>query len=269
MDLYFSKVIEKVKSYENIFSLKNKTAIVVGGTRGLGLAMALGLGGSGANVVVSSRNITDELVSEIKLMFDAISANVEVLKLDGNNETAVEDFFKQVNLKYGSIDILINSQGSVYLEETTKFPLDKWQSVMDNNVKSVFLCCKHAAPYMISHSSGKIINVSSVRGFQGRAQDPAYATSKGAVNQLTKSLAIEWAPLGLNVNALAPVFTKTKISEDFLKDEERLNWVLGRIPQKRLGELEDIVGPAIFLASSASNFVNGQILSVDGGWLAG
>lgn len=120
---------------------------------------------------------------------------------------------------------------------------------------------------MLAQGKGKIINVSSVRGFQGRAQDVAYAPSKGAVNQLTRSLAIEWGPKGINVNGLAPVFTRTAMSAPFLADPAKSAWVLGRIPMQRLGELDDLFGPVVFLASEASNFVNGHILMVDGGWL--
>ena len=121
---------------------------------------------------------------------------------------------------------------------------------------------------MLNQGKGKIINISSVRGFQGRVADAAYAPSKGAVNQLTHSLAIEWGPRGINVNALAPVFTLTAISESFLKDRAKSKWVLGRIPMKRFGQLDDLFGPIVFLASEASNFVNGHVLLVDGGWIA-
>ena len=268
MDTYYANIVDNIVSRKNLFSLEKKIAVIIGGTKGLGLAMALGLAGAGATVVLCSRNISEVSRTQIEEMFKIISGNFELVQVDAVIEEDVKNLFKKVDKRYGSIDILINSQGSVHLAPTIDFPVEKWQEVMDNNVKSVFLSCKHVAPYMIAQGFGKIINVSSVRGFQGRTQDPAYAPSKGAVNQLTRSLAIEWATSGIHVNGLAPVFTKTKISEDFLKDETKLNWVLGRIPQKRLGELEDIVGPAIFLSSSASNFINGHILSVDGGWLS-
>jgi 2-deoxy-D-gluconate 3-dehydrogenase len=139
---------------------------------------------------------------------------------------------------------------------------------MDVNLKSIFLCCKHAGRIMLKQGKGKIINISSVRSFQGRAEDLAYAPSKGAVNQLTRSLAIEWGAKGVNVNAIAPVFTLTAINRELLQDPEKTAWVLSRIPMKRLGELDDLFGPVVFLASEASNFVNGHILIVDGGWLA-
>jgi 2-deoxy-D-gluconate 3-dehydrogenase len=168
---------------------------------------------------------------------------------------------------YGGIDILINSQGTVHLQPAAEFDIDTWQRVMDVNVRSMVLTCKHAGRIMLEKKKGKIINISSVRAFQGRAGDLAYAPSKGAVNQLTRSLAIEWGPLGINVNGIAPVFTLTAISAAMLNDPVKRDWVLGRIPMKRLGEPEDVFGPAIFLASEASNFVNGHTLPVDGGWL--
>ena len=148
------------------------------------------------------------------------------------------------------------------------FDTEAWQHVIDVNLKSVFLCCKHVGRQMLDQGKGKIINISSVRGFQGRAQDPAYAPSKGAVNQLTHSLAIEWGPKGIKVNGIAPVFTKTPMGLSVLNDPVKRDWVLSRIPMKRLGELEDLFGPVVFLASEASNFVNGHVLLVDGGWVA-
>ena len=169
---------------------------------------------------------------------------------------------------YGRIDILVNSQGNVHLQPSIDFDTEAWQKVIDVNFKSVFLCCKHIGRVMLHQGKGKIINISSVRGFQGRAEDLAYAPSKGGVNQLTRSLAIEWGPKGINVNAIAPVFTLTPMSVSVLNDPVKREWVLSRIPMKRLGELDDLFGPVVFLASEASNFVNGHILAVDGGWLA-
>jgi 2-deoxy-D-gluconate 3-dehydrogenase len=169
---------------------------------------------------------------------------------------------------YGRIDILVNSQGIVELMPTHEFDTDAWQRVIDVNLKSVFLCCKHVGRAMLEQGKGKIINISSVRGFQGRAEDPAYAPSKGAVNQLTRSLAIEWGAKGINVNAIAPVFTRTVMAAPILADPVKRDWVLSRIPMKRTGELDDLFGPVVFLASEASNFVNGHVLLVDGGWTA-
>jgi 2-deoxy-D-gluconate 3-dehydrogenase len=248
------------------FSLRGKSAVVVGGTRGLGQAMALSLAGAGANVCVVGRG--PEGLNETADMLSALGSDAAFIAADATREEQVASMVEKVHARYGKIDILINSQGTVHLEPSASFSTDEWQRVMDVNVKSVFLCCKHVGRRMLERSYGKIINISSVRGFQGRAQDLAYAPSKGAVNQLTRSLAIEWGPKGINVNGIAPVFTLTKISEAFIRDPAKRDWVLGRIPMNRLGELEDLMGPVVFLASDASGFVNGHILPVDGGWLS-
>jgi NAD(P)-dependent dehydrogenase (short-subunit alcohol dehydrogenase family) len=187
---------------------------------------------------------------------------------DVTDEVRVQEVVAHMQQTYGSIDILVNSQGDAHLQPAAEFDTQMWQRVVDVNLKSVFLCCKHVGRVMLAQGKGKIINISSVRGFQGRAQDVAYAPTKGAVNQLTRSLAIEWGPLGINVNAIAPLFTRTAISAPFLDDPAKYEWALSRIPMKRLGELEDFYGPVVFLASDASNMVNGHILLVDGGWTA-
>nr|NIO06528.1 SDR family oxidoreductase [Deltaproteobacteria bacterium] len=187
---------------------------------------------------------------------------------DLSDEHQVENMVAKMKETYGRIDILVNSQGLVHLQPIAEFNTEAWQRVMDVNVKSLFLTCKHVGRVMLAQGRGKIINITSVRGFQGRAQDPAYAPSKGAVNQLTHSLAIEWGPQGINVNAIAPVFTRTAMAAAFFDDPNKLEWVLSRIPMKRTGELDDLFGPVVFLASEASNFVNGHVLVVDGGWLA-
>jgi 2-deoxy-D-gluconate 3-dehydrogenase len=156
----------------------------------------------------------------------------------------------------------------VTLQPAAEFDVEDWQQVMDVNLKSLVLCCKHVGRVMLQQGKGKIINISSVRGFQGRAEDLAYAPSKGAVNQLTHSLAIEWGVKGIQVNGIAPAFTRTALSAPILDDPVKSAWVLSRIPMGRTGELVDFMGPAIFLASDASSFVNGHILLVDGGWMA-
>ena len=262
--------IEKIKRLAldimNLFRLNEKVGLVVGGNKGLGQSMALALAGAGANVCVVGRDPnglleTAEAIEKLGQKSIYFSADVTV-------EKQVKSMVNHVMDIFGHIDILVNSQGANYLQEAAEFNTNQWQKIMDVNIKSVFLCCKHVGKIMIKNKKGKIINISSVRAFQGRSKDLAYAPSKGAVNQLTRSLAIEWGHQGINVNAIAPAFTVTAISEPFLKDKENYTWVLSRIPMKRLGRLEDISGPIIFLASEASNFINGHILVVDGGWLA-
>jgi NAD(P)-dependent dehydrogenase (short-subunit alcohol dehydrogenase family) len=260
------KVRALAPSTLDLFRLDGKAALVVGGTKGLGQAMALALGAAGADVCVASRG--PEGLRETAEAITGLGRKGTSYAVDAIQEDQVEALIAYVVEQYGTIDILVNSQGAIHLQPSVEFDLDAWQHVIDVNVKSLVLCCKHAGKVMLEQGSGKIINISSVRGFQGRAQDLAYAPSKGAVNQLTRSLAIEWGPRGLNVNAIAPVFTRTVLAETFLQDPEKLNWVLGRIPMKRLGELDDLFGPVVFLASAASDFVNGHVLLVDGGWIA-
>lgn len=248
------------------FRLDGKTALVVGGNKGLGQAMALGLAAAGADVCIASRGPdghgeTAEAIAKLGRRGIAIAVDV-------TEEEQVKEMVTRIIDSFGRIDVLVNSQGTVHLQSIAEFDTEAWQKVIDVNLKSVFLCCKHVGQVMLNQGKGKIINISSVRGFQGRLQDAAYAPSKGAVNQLTHSLAIEWGPKGINVNALAPVFTLTAISEPFLKDRAKSEWVLGRIPMKRFGQLDDLFGPIVFLASEASNFVNGHVLLVDGGWIA-
>ena len=248
------------------FNVQGKTALVIGGNKGLGQAMAMALASAGADVCVAARG--PEGLRETADAIASFGRRGTHYALDATAEEQVEQLVTQLLEWYGAIDILVNSQGTVHLEDAEDFSTTQWEAVIDTNLKSLFLTCKHVGKIMLQQGTGKIINISSVRGYQGRSRDLAYAPSKGAVNQLTKSLAIEWGPKGINVNGIAPVFTKTAINEHLLKDESILNWVLGRIPMKRLGELEDLFGPVIFLASEASNFVNGHTLPVDGGWLS-
>lgn len=260
------KITSLASNIMNSFCLNEKVALVVGGNKGLGQSMALALAGAGADVCVVGRGPdglleTAEAIKKLGQKSIYFAADVTV-------ERQVKSMVNYVMDMFGHIDILVNSQGKNYLQEAAEFNTNQWQKIMDVNIKSVFLCCKHVGKIMIKNKKGKIINISSVRGFQGRLKDLAYAPSKGAVNQLTRSLAIEWGHQGINVNAIAPAFTVTAISEPFLKDKKNHAWAFSRIPMKRLGKLEDISGPIIFLASEASNFINGHILVVDGGWLA-
>jgi 2-deoxy-D-gluconate 3-dehydrogenase len=260
------RIVNLAHSTLNRFRLDQRIAMVVGGSQGLGQGMALALAAAGADVCLvglGAKNLeeTASAISKLgrkSLWIEADMTQEEIVKRTVSR--AVEGFRR--------IDILVNSQGISHLQPSAEFDVEAWQRVMDVNLKSIFLSCKHAGRIMLNQGKGKIINISSVRSFQGRAEDLAYAPSKGAVNQLTRSLAIEWGVKGINVNAIAPVFTLTPMNRSILDDPEKRDWVLGRIPLKRLGEVDDLFGPVVFLASEASNFVNGHILVVDGGWIA-
>lgn len=248
------------------FQLNDKVALVVGGNKGLGQSMALALAAAGAEVCVVGRG--PDGLEETAEAITGLGCNGTFFAADVTDEGNVERMVTYLLDTYGKIDILVTSQGLAELQPIAEFDTVTWQRIIDVNLKSVFLCCKHVGEVMLKQGRGKIINISSVRGFQGRAQDPAYAPSKGAVNQLTHSLAIEWGPKGINVNAIAPVFTRTAMAATILDDPVKRDWVLSRIPMKRTGEVDDLFGPVVFLASEASNFVNGHVLLVDGGWIA-
>ena len=250
----------------NRFRLDKKVAMAVGGGQGLGQAMALALAAAGADVGVVG--LGEENLKKTAAAISQLGRKCQWIEADVTREENVKKVVAQIVEFFGRIDILVNSQGTSYLQPSADFDVEAWQRVMDVNLKSIFLCCKHAGRIMLDQGKGKIINISSVRSFQGRAEDLAYAPSKGAVNQLTRSLAIEWGAKGVNVNAIAPVFTLTPMNRAILDDPVKKEWVLGRIPMKRLGELEDLFGPVVFLASEASDFINGHILIVDGGWIA-
>jgi NAD(P)-dependent dehydrogenase (short-subunit alcohol dehydrogenase family) len=258
---------EKIKGVRSLFDLKGRTAVITGGSRGLGRGMALALAAAGVDVAVVSRTQADleAVAEEIKQLGRkglGISADV-------SDEKQVEGMVEEVLGEFKKINILINSAGIVSIKPTIDYPLDEWQRVMDVNLRGTFLCCKHVGKVMLRQGEGKIINLSSVRGLQGRAKDPSYPASKGAVNMLTKSLALEWAKHNITVNAIAPTFIRTNISAPLLNDREWREWIVSRIPMGRTGEIWDLFGPMLFLVSRASDFVTGQILYVDGGWISG
>lgn len=266
MNATLESLLASARTAPSLYSLEGKKAVVVGGNKGLGQAMGLALAVAGADVSVWARG--PEGLEETAEAVRRLGRDGQALAVDVRTEKAVAEAVAQTISVFGRIDILVNSQGAVHLQESAEFDMDEWDRVLSVNLRSMVLTCKHVGKTMLANGGGKIINISSVRGFQGRINDLAYAPSKGAVNQLTHSLAIEWGPRGINVNAIAPCFIRTEISAPILDDPERRAWVLSRIPMKRTGELRDMFGPVLFLASNASSFVNGHVLPVDGGWLS-
>ena len=247
-----------------LFDLTSKVAVVTGGHGGIGKAIALGLADAGADVIVASRNLEalNAVVKEIK----AKGRKSLAVSVDVTSEKHVNDMVQSVLKAFPNIDILVNGAGLAIRKPADSFPIDEWQKVMDINTRGTFLCCQAVGRVMLKQKSGKIINLSSVRGRYGLpAGYAAYCASKGAVDTLTRTLACEWAKHNVLVNAVAPTVVETELTKDLLADPEYAKTLKARIPMGRWALTEDIVGPTLFFASKASNFVTGQILYVDGG----
>jgi NAD(P)-dependent dehydrogenase (short-subunit alcohol dehydrogenase family) len=246
------------------FDLTGKAALVVGGHGGIGKAIALGLGEAGADVAVASRNL-DALKTVVKEI-ESMGRKSLAIKVDIVDEGQVKAMADTLLKTFSHIDILVNAAGLAIRKPADSFPIDEWQQVMDINARGTFLCCQAIGRVMIKQKSGKIINVSSVRGHYGLpAGYAAYCPSKGAVDTLTRTLACEWAKHNVIVNAIAPTVVETDLTKELLADEAYARTMKARIPMGRWAYTEDVVGPTIFFASEAANFVTGQILYIDGG----
>ena len=251
------------RKMNNLFSLNGKTALVTGGNRGLGRDMALALASTGANVVIVSRSETPEVVDEIEAFgVKGVSIAFDIAQISKHAELV--QFVKE---QVGHVDILLNNAGIQRRHPAAEFPEHDWNEVMNVNANAVFSLCKHFGREMLKVGNGKIINIASLLSFQGGLTVSAYAASKGAVMQFTKSLANEWASKGVNVNCIAPGYMATDMNEMLMADETRSRQILERIPAGRWGLGKDLHGAAIFLASEASDYIHGFTLAVDGGWL--
>ncbi len=248
----------------HLFDLTGKVAIVVGGSGGIGRALALGLAECGADVIVASRQLVnlEPAAEDIR----ALGRQALAVSVDATQEQSVTDMVKRSLEVFPRLDILVNAAGLAIRKPAESFPIDEWQQVMDINTRGTFLCCQAVGRVMIKQHSGKIINVSSVRGRYGLPADyAAYCTSKGAVDTMTRTLACEWAKYNVLVNAVAPTVVETDLTRPALADPEYAKRMKSRIPLGRWAIPEDIVGPTVFLASKASDFVTGQIIYIDGG----
>ena len=260
-------ILDMAAGILNAFSLEGKTAVVTGGASGLGRACCLALAGAGANIVIIGTRPADKVavVAEI----EALGKKAVVIQADVRNEAQVAEMAKKAFDAFGGVDILVNSAGVADVKPIIDFDLQTWERIMDINVKGIFLCTREIVKLMLKQGrGGRIINISSLQGSAGRVGDPAYAASKAAVNLMTKSMACEWAKDGITVNAIAPTWCWTEMTESYLSKEEFYSQLQQRIPMGRAGNLEDLFGLTVFLASDTSAFVNGAIIPLDGGGIA-
>ncbi|WP_108396404.1 SDR family oxidoreductase [Devosia submarina] len=248
------------------FDLTGRRALVTGSSRGLGLAMASALAGAGASIVLNARD--EVALGAAAADLAATGADVHALAFDVTSEESVTDAVMHCEKEIGPIDILINNAGIQIRGPLEDFAFDKFELMLSTHVVSTFAVSKAVAKGMIGRGHGKIINICSVLSSAARPNVAPYGAAKAAVANLTRGMAADWAPRGLNINAIAPGYFKTELNKALIADPKFNDWVEQRTPQGRWGEVEELGGAAVFLASPASNFINGHVLYVDGGFTA-
>lgn len=246
------------------FSLKDKVIIIMGGAGDLGSAIARMLAQREANVIlvdinsIKLKQLTNEIINS--------GGKASWIEADVTNRQEIDLMVKQVLEKYSKIDVLVNAHGVNVRIPTEDMPLDEWQRIIDINLKGTFITCQAVGKIMLKQKYGKIINISSTAAEVGYPWGySAYSPSKGGINSLTKTLAVEWGKYGVTVNAIAPFFIKTELTEKFLENKEVFDSIINSIPLKKLGTPEDVAYLVVFLSSSASDWINGEIIHLDGG----
>ncbi|MEP9357546.1 2-dehydro-3-deoxy-D-gluconate 5-dehydrogenase KduD [Sphingomonas sp. KR3-1] len=248
----------------NPFDLTGRVAVVTGANTGIGQGIALALAAAGADIAAVGRTPAQETVEKVR----ALGRKTEIISADLATIEPVDRVVDEAVDKLGGLDILVNNAGIIRRADSLDFTEEDWDAVVDTNLKSVFFLCQAAGRHMVKQGRGKIINIASMLTFQGGIRVPSYTASKSGIGGLTKLLANEWAAKGVNVNAIAPGYIATNNTAALQADEQRNRSIMERIPAGRWGDPADMGGAAVFLASSASDYVQGHILAVDGGWLA-
>ncbi|MDE0933557.1 MAG: 2-dehydro-3-deoxy-D-gluconate 5-dehydrogenase KduD [Novosphingopyxis baekryungensis] len=254
---------------KNVLDLSGRVAVVTGANTGIGQGIAVALAEAGADIAAVGRSEAGETAEMVR----GLGRKCELVSADLSSIAPVGDVVDQVVDRLGGLHILVNNAGIIRREDALDFSEADWDVVMDTNLKSLFFLCQAAARHMVGWSSqtgqrGKIVNIASMLTFQGGIRVPSYTASKSGVGGLTKLMANEWAPKGINVNAIAPGYIATNNTAALQADENRNRQIIERIPEGRWGDPADIGGAAVFLASKAADYVQGHILAVDGGWLA-
>lgn len=248
------------------FDLSGRCAVVIGGTSGLGKAIALGLARAKANVVAASRRENE--VERTAAKIEALGRKTLRLQADVRSRTSLKKLRDDVLAQFGRVDILVNSAGITKRQPVIDCPEETWASILDVNLMGTLRACQIFGEHMLERKSGAILNMASLATFVAFRDVAAYGASKAAVGALTKSLAVEWAQTGVRVNAIAPGIFPTELNERLVSGTPRGHELLQRTPMGRFGRTDEIVGAAVFLASDTASFVNGQIIVVDGGYLA-
>jgi NAD(P)-dependent dehydrogenase (short-subunit alcohol dehydrogenase family) len=250
----------------NLFDLTGRVALVTGSTRGLGETAAKALAKAGAEVAICGRNPAD--LKRVPAEIRAMGRNSEGFELDVLSKEKVKKGVEKVLSYFGHIDILVNNAGTNYRVPVLEYPEEMWDLIIDTNLKGYFLVAQAVVPQMIERGYGKVINMSSIFARSPLPQQLAYASSKGGVGQMTKVMALEWAKLGVRVNAIGPTYFETEMVKQIRNDPARFNFINERTPMGRWGHLHELEGVVIFLAAPASDFITGQTIFVDGGWTA-
>ncbi|WP_282939398.1 2-dehydro-3-deoxy-D-gluconate 5-dehydrogenase KduD [Paenibacillus sp. RC67] len=248
----------------NFFDLTGKVAIVTGGAVGLGGGISLGLAQAGADIVIVTSNDRNRETQE---KIEALGRKVHTVVANLSDEKEYPRVVSEALNAFGKIDILVNNAGIIRRTPAAEHSAQDWHDVINLNLNASFFLCQLVGREMIKQGSGKIINIASMLSFQGGINVPGYTASKHAIAGVTKALANEWASKGIQVNAIAPGYMSTDNTAALRADEERSSQILVRIPAARWGTTEDLQGPAVFLASAASDYMNGHVLCVDGGWM--